>query len=132
MESLYTATEIGGGGYSDGGRKLVGGRVEGHPRSGMLKLFVMENFSRALGRGGRRRGGMVGFYFDTTSYIWNPVLQLGLVIFTVLLAQKDLSLWQDQSRIKNAHHSCCFSDHLRPRVSAHPFPVMRKLGKGWE
>jgi hypothetical protein len=39
-------------GASDDGRKLVGERGR-HSRSGMHNLFMMENFCRALGRGGK-------------------------------------------------------------------------------
>lgn len=40
---------------------------------------------------------MSGSCWATTSHIWNPGLQLVLVILTVLQTQRDLSLWQDQS-----------------------------------
>lgn len=78
---------------------LVGERGR-HPRSGMHNLFMMENFSRALDGGGEMKGEMLGSLFPSPSHIWNPDLQLGLVILTVLLAQRDLSLWQDQNGAK--------------------------------
>ena len=98
---MLTQTYTGDGGDSDARRKLLVGEGESHPRSGMHNLFMMENFSRALGRGGEMKG-MSRSCFRTTSHIWNLGLQLDLVILSVLLAQRDLSLWQSQNGTKRS------------------------------
>lgn len=87
---------------------------------------------------------MSGSCFTTTSPIWNLGLQLDLVNFTVLLAQRDLSLCQDQNgteknqETKTTRHS--FSMNLisvlatlrDPWLCLTPSLPYRKLEKGWE
>ena len=86
--------------------------------------------------------GMSGSCFRTTSHIWNLGLQLDLVILSVLLAQRDLSLWQSQNGTKKSSRAprwlSIHSDQSHPwswdppraRALPHSLPATQEAGEG--
>lgn len=142
---MLTQMSVGGGGDSDDGRKCLGGSGEEggrwHPRSGMHSLFMMENFSRAFGRGGEMKKDVRILFHHYLphlesgppagpSYLYRPPgTERPFFVARPEWGREEPENSDCSPFLLNQSHPCsCYPQ--RPMALPHPIPTIQELGKG--